>query len=113
MFVQSGGSTDGILGRTGDWICGSSMGAHFRTVRLPQLAHAAAASERPRPFAFQPMKNIRQVCASVVTLLAACLLHAADSKPIARFTAISDIETDDASGYATWVAKYNEVAKAR
>jgi hypothetical protein len=59
------------------------------------------------------MKHIRLFCASIVTLLAACLLHAADSKPITRVLAVSDIETDDPSGYATWVAKYNEVAKAR
>lgn len=59
------------------------------------------------------MKIPRLVLASLVTLLAACLVHAADSKPIARVISIVDIETDDPSGYATWIAKTNEIAKAK
>ena len=59
------------------------------------------------------MKSPCKVFASLVTLLAACLVHAADSKPIARVMSIVDIETDDPSGYATWLAKTNEIAKAK
>lgn len=59
------------------------------------------------------MKTLRQVFASIVTLLAACLVHAADSKPVARVMSIVDIETDDPAGYAAWLAKTNDVAKAQ
>jgi len=59
------------------------------------------------------MKITRRVLASFATLLAACLLHAADSKPIARVIAITDIETDDPGAYAVWVARYNQIAKDR
>ena len=61
------------------------------------------------------MKTSRIVLASLMTLLAACLVQAADMnmKPIARVMSVSDIETDDASGYAAWIAKTNEVAKAK
>jgi hypothetical protein len=59
------------------------------------------------------MKITCKVLASVVTLFAACLAHAADTKPIARVMSIVDIETDDPTGYAMWVAKTNEIAKAK
>lgn len=59
------------------------------------------------------MKIIRPVLASLATLLAACLVHAADMKPIARVMSVGEIETDDPSGYATWIAKTNEIAKAK
>ena len=59
------------------------------------------------------MKYPHKVIASVMTLLAACLLQAADSKPVARVISIQDITTDDASGYAAWVSKANEVVKAK
>ena len=59
------------------------------------------------------MKIARKVLASLMTLLAVCVAQAADSKPIARVIAISEIETDDASGYASWVSKTNEVVKAK
>ncbi len=59
------------------------------------------------------MKSSRKVLASVVTLLAVCIVHAADLKPVARVMSIVDIETDDPSGYATWIAKTNEIAKAK
>lgn len=59
------------------------------------------------------MKITPKVFASVVTLLAACALHAADSKPIARVIAIQDVETDDASGYATWLARINDLVKTK
>src|SRR5205823_4455988 len=42
-----------------------------------------------------------------------CLVHAADMKPIARVIAVTDVETDDPSGYVTWIAQYNSVAKAK
>ena len=47
-----------------------------------------------------------------MTLLAACLLQAAESKTVARVISIQDIITDDASGYAAWITKVNEIAKA-
>src|SRR5262245_7266652 len=59
------------------------------------------------------MNITRQLWASVATLLAACLVHAADPKPVARVLTIIDVDTEDASGYATWIAQYNEVAKAK
>jgi len=59
------------------------------------------------------MNITRKVLASLVALLAACLVHAADSKPVARVIAITDIQTDDATGYAEWVSKANELVKAK
>ncbi len=59
------------------------------------------------------MKTTLKVFASALTLLVACLVQAADSKPVARVISITDIETDDASGYAAWITKYNEVVKAK
>ena len=40
------------------------------------------------------MKITIKVFASLVTLFAACLVHAADSKPIARVISVQDVETD-------------------
>ena len=59
------------------------------------------------------MKIHRMLFASIMTLLVACLVHAADSKPIARVTSITDIQTDDASSYASWIDKANEIVKAK
>jgi hypothetical protein len=59
------------------------------------------------------MKTTRKVWASFATLLAACLLHAADSKPIARVISIIEIETEDPSGYAKLMTEYNQAAKAK
>lgn len=59
------------------------------------------------------MKNTPKILASLVALLAACLTQAADTKPIAYVMRIVDVETDDPSGYATWIAQYNAVAKAK
>jgi hypothetical protein len=59
------------------------------------------------------MKTTRKVWASFVALCAACLLHAADMKPVSRVIAISEIETEDATSYATWIAQYNAVVKAK
>lgn len=59
------------------------------------------------------MKIPRIMLASVVTLLAACLTQAADTKPIPYVMSIVDVETEDPSGYATWIAQYNAVAKAK
>lgn len=59
------------------------------------------------------MKTPRLLLASIVTLFAACLAHAADSKPVARVMSLVEIETDDPSGYATWLAKTNAIAKAK
>lgn len=59
------------------------------------------------------MKTTRKVWASLLTLLAACLVHAADTKPVARVISILEIETDDPSGYAIWITQYNAAAKAR
>jgi len=59
------------------------------------------------------MNTCRKLLAPLVALFAACLVHAADSKPIARVMTVIDVETEDATGYATWIAQYNAVAKAR
>lgn len=59
------------------------------------------------------MKTVRPVLASLVTLLAACFIHAADPKPVARVLAVLDVETDDPSGYAMWLKEYNAIAKAK
>ena len=56
------------------------------------------------------MKLTRKVLASIVALFAACLVHAA---PVARVISITDVETDDPSGYATWVGKANDLIKAK
>ena len=59
------------------------------------------------------MKTTHRILAPIAALFAACFLQAADSKPIARVIAVTDVETDDASGYAAWLAKSNEVIKAK
>jgi len=61
------------------------------------------------------MKTYGIVLASLLTLLAACLVRAADMnmKPIARVMSLVEIETDDPTGYAMWIAKTNEIAKAK
>jgi len=59
------------------------------------------------------MKSSHKVIASVMALLAACFLQAADSKPVARVISIQDVITDDAPGYAAWITKVNEIAKAK
>jgi hypothetical protein len=59
------------------------------------------------------MKLAQKMFASILTLLAVGLVHAADTKAVNRVIAIQDIETDDPSGYATWVATTNAVAKAK
>lgn len=59
------------------------------------------------------MNTPRKVWASMMTLLAACLMHAADSKLPARVISVLDVETEDASGYASWIAEYNQIAKAK
>ena len=59
------------------------------------------------------MKIARQVFASLVALVAVCLVQAADSKAVARVMAITDIETDDAVGYAAWQSQANAIIKAK
>jgi hypothetical protein len=59
------------------------------------------------------MTTPRKVLAFLGTLFAVCQLHAADSKPIARVISITEVATDDPTGYATWAAKTNEIAKAK
>jgi hypothetical protein len=59
------------------------------------------------------MKTSRKIIASALALFAAGLLSAADTKPIARVMSVTEIVTDDPTGYAAWVAKTNEVAKAK
>ena len=51
--------------------------------------------------------------ASFLTLLAACSLQAADPKPANRVVSILDVQTDDPVGYAVWMKRYNEIAKAK
>lgn len=59
------------------------------------------------------MNTSRRVWASLVALFAACLVHAADSKLPARVISILEVDTADAAGYATWLAQYNQIAKAK
>jgi len=59
------------------------------------------------------MNTFLKVPAFLVTLLAACLVHAADTKPVARVISVQDVETDDPTGYNTWIGKMNEAAKAK
>lgn len=59
------------------------------------------------------MKAIRLLFASLATLLAVCTSHAADTKPVPFVMTVLDIETEDPSGYATWIAAYNAVAKSK
>jgi hypothetical protein len=59
------------------------------------------------------MNTPRVLLASFLTLCVAGLVLAADSKPIARVISIQEIETADASGYASLLAKYNESVKAK
>lgn len=59
------------------------------------------------------MKKILKLWTSIATLVAACAVYAVDSKPPARVMSLLEVETDDPSGYATWLADYNQIAKAR
>jgi hypothetical protein len=59
------------------------------------------------------MKTTPRVIASLLALLTACLAHAADSRTVARVISVQDVETDDPTGYATWISRVNEVAKAK
>jgi hypothetical protein len=59
------------------------------------------------------MKLTRKVLASIVTLLVACLVHAADINPVARVIAITDVETNDPTGYAAWLSQANDIIKAK
>ena len=59
------------------------------------------------------MKNTRRVLALVATLLITCGLHAADPKNNTRVLSLLEVDTDDSVAYATWIAKYNEIAKAK
>src|SRR4051812_50170875 len=59
------------------------------------------------------MTTTRKVFASLLTLLAVCFVQAADSKPIARVTTITDVETDDPTAFASWIDKRNEIVKAK
>ena len=59
------------------------------------------------------MKTTHKLVASFLTLLAACSLHAADPKPANRVVSILDVQTDDPIGYAIWMKRYNEIAKAK
>ena len=59
------------------------------------------------------MKTTRKVWALLLTLFLACSVHAADSKPINRVITITEVETDDPTGYATWIAQYNAIVKAK
>jgi hypothetical protein len=49
----------------------------------------------------------------LLTLLAAGLVHAADSRTVARVLSVQEVETDDPTGYATRVDGTNEFAKAK
>jgi hypothetical protein len=64
------------------------------------------------------MKMIPTLAAALVPLVAACLATAADDAgPKAAalqmpLVSVQSVTTDDASGYATWIAKANEAFKA-
>jgi len=59
------------------------------------------------------MKTTQRLFALIVSLLAVCLAHAAETKPVPFVMAVLDIDTEDAAGYATWIAAYNGIAKAK
>ena len=59
------------------------------------------------------MKSTPMLVASFLTLLAACSMQAADPKPANRVVSILDVQTDDPIGYAIWMKRYNEIAKAK
>jgi hypothetical protein len=59
------------------------------------------------------MNKTSKVLASLLALFTAGLLFAADSKPIARVIAVTEVETDDPTGYAMWLGKLNETAKSK
>lgn len=48
-----------------------------------------------------------------MTLLAACLVYAADITPLARVISILEIDTDDPGNYAMLITQYNAAAKAK
>jgi hypothetical protein len=87
---------------------------HERATRpVPLFEIELRCGLRISPRKHPAMKTTRKVWASLLTLLVACLVQAADPKPVARVIAITDVETDDPSGYATWISQYNQVAKAK
>ena len=57
------------------------------------------------------MKPSCKVIAAALALFASSLLFAAE--PIKRVMAVTDVETDDPTGYAMWVGKINEASKAK
>ena len=57
------------------------------------------------------MKTTR-LLASIATLLAACLVHAADQKDT-RVMSLLEVETDDPTAYATWIKQQNDIVKAK
>ena len=59
------------------------------------------------------MKTTPMLVASFLTLLVACSVQAADPKPANRVVSILDVQTDDPIGYAIWMKRYNEIAKAK
>ena len=59
------------------------------------------------------MKFAPKVFASLMTLLAVGLVHAAETKPVARVIVIQEIETDDPFGYVKLVAASNDIVKEK
>lgn len=59
------------------------------------------------------MKRTHKLITSLAALLVAGCLSGAETKLPGRVLTTLDVETDDPSGYAMWIAQYNEVAKAR
>lgn len=57
------------------------------------------------------MNTLRKIVAPALALLTTGLLFAAE--PIKRVIVVTDVETDDATGYASWIAKSNEAAKTK
>lgn len=59
------------------------------------------------------MNATHKMLASLLTLVAASLVSAADPVHPARVIAIQDVITDDPTGYAAWIAKTNAVAATK
>lgn len=59
------------------------------------------------------MKLAPRLLASLVALLAVSLVHAAETKTVARVISITEIETADATAYANLIAAVNVEAKAK
>lgn len=87
------------------------------TPRISSSFGANRCRDPPSPLAgsvYNPESHMKPSCkviAAALALFASSLLFAAE--PIKRVMVVTDVETDDPTGYAAWIAKSNEAAKAK